>query len=367
MMNRTRVVVLLLVTCSSLRAQEGGMAPFTTANDRFMLFDHGRFIEQEPRAPKQVWMNRDRLIYQDHTGALRMLQDGRTVMLEQGSGSTPLCSDHEVAWLSGGALKVAREDGAYVVAPEVGVFTVQDSLVAFHDLQASALQVWWRGRTITVAEVEQGSAAPQWSIGANTLTFYDRSRSRVSLFHRGEVKVLFDSTDIGLVAMGSDIVAYWDDGPGEFRVFDHGRTEDLEPFRPRSFKAADGVVGYVSNGGSFKGYRNGSAFTLLDHTPTEYWVQDSVLLFVDNGFLMTEEGGRAEVVERYVPEQWDVRDASIFYLDLDRGIHRWRHGQRTRIAEGMATKRFERWGNVVLWRGDDGVLRCWWKGKRYEY
>ena len=47
MMNRTLVVVLLMATCCGLQAQEGGMAPFTTANDRFMLFDHGRFIWHE--------------------------------------------------------------------------------------------------------------------------------------------------------------------------------------------------------------------------------------------------------------------------------------------------------------------------------
>jgi hypothetical protein len=33
----------------------------------------------------------------------------------------------------------------------------------------------------------------------------------------------------------------------------------------------------------------------------------------------------------------------------------------------MATERFERWGAVVLWKGPDGVVRCWWQDRLYEY
>ena len=172
--------------------------------------------------------NRDRLIYIDHGGTLRMLHDGRTVTLDDKVEASPVCSEYHVAWRSGSTLKMASEAGAEVLTAEAGMFTVADSLVAFHDLQDAALRVWWRGRLVTVAEVQQGTDAPQWSTGANTLTFYDRSRSRVSLLYRGEVNVLFDSTDIGQVAMGSDLVAYWDDGAVEFRVFDHGLIIDLD-------------------------------------------------------------------------------------------------------------------------------------------
>ena len=39
---------LMLCQCV-LKAQDGGLAPFTSATGRFMLFDHGRFVEHGPR------------------------------------------------------------------------------------------------------------------------------------------------------------------------------------------------------------------------------------------------------------------------------------------------------------------------------
>jgi len=298
---------------------------------------------------------------------LRMVQDGRTVVLDTVPGREPVGSDHHVAWRSGSALKVAKENGAEVLTTNVGTFTVQDSLVAYHDLKESELRVWWRDRLITVAGVERGAEAPQWQAGSNTLVFYDRSRLRVSLFHRGEVKVLYDSTDMAVVAAGGDMVAFWDDGVDVFRVFDHGKLEDLEQFRPISFKVGDGVLAYVTHSGAFKVHRGGVTRTLQGEPPTEYWAQDSVVLYVHKGRLISESLGSPDVIERYVPEQWQVDGGTLTYLDLDRGIRRWSFGDRERIAKGMATQRFERWGDVVLWKGEDGVVRCWWQGKTYEY
>jgi hypothetical protein len=71
-------------------------------------------------------------------------------------------------------------------------------------------------------------------------------------------------------------------------------------------------------------------------------------------------------VEPYVPESWWVEGGVLTYLDLDRGIRQWRSGARAVLAPGMATRRFEVHGDVVVWTGTDGVVRCWWRGRAYE-
>jgi len=361
------IVFLVLCQCM-LKAQDGGLAPFTSATGRFMLFDHGRFVEHAATPPQRILSHGDRLVYVDHDGALRMFgSNGRTVTLDTVPGREPVGSGHHVAWLAGTALKVAKANGAEVLTPDVGDFTVQDSLVAYHDLKEGELRVWWRDRTITVARVEQGAEAPQWEAGSNTVVFHDRSRRRVSFFHRGVVKLLFDSTDMAVVAAGGDMVAYWDDKGGVFRVWDRGKVVDLEQFRPVSFKVGDGVLAYVTHSGAFKVYRGGVARSMQKERPTDYWVQDHMVLFVHHGRLWSDALGSAAVIERYVPEQWVVTGGTLTYLDLDRGIRLWSFGDRERIVAGMATERFERWGDVVLWKGPDGVVRCWWQDRLYEY
>ena len=211
-----------------------------------------------------------------------------------------------------------------------------------------------------------GAKAP-WAQGSNTLVYHDPAAEKVILFHRGMKQVLFDSTNMALAEPGGDLVAYWDDRRATFRVWDRGQRHDLEPMRPQAFKAGDGLVAYVSAGGSLKVYRDGRVLPLLDHAPTEHWVRDSLLVVVYAGRTWVEHDGRLVELEPYVPERWEVRDGTITYLDLDRGVRQWRAGERTELAKGMATDRFEVWGEVVVWTGTDGVVRCWWRGRTYEF
>jgi hypothetical protein len=103
---------LMLCQCV-LKAQDGGLAPFTSATGRFMLFDHGRFVEHAATPPQRILSHGDRLVYVDHDGALRMFgSNGRTVTLDTVPGREPVGSGHHVAWLAGTALKVAKANGA---------------------------------------------------------------------------------------------------------------------------------------------------------------------------------------------------------------------------------------------------------------
>ncbi len=344
-----------------------GLAPFTTATGRLVLFDHGRFLEVDEREPMDLALTGEGLLFVDHAGALHSVDQDQLRLLDPGPGVRLINGGAFGAWAVGNTLKVAGPEGVRTLSTDAFLITASDSLMAWVDTTHHALMTWWRGRLITTAVVNGLPVQAPWTQGGNTLLFHDRSAHRVSMLYRGHVQVLFDSTDIAEVAAGTDLAGYWDDRRGVFRAWDRGRRKDLEPLRPRSFQAADGLLAYVANGGAFKCYRNGQVHRLLDHAPTELFVRDSLVVFVDGGRLLVEHEGVAEVVEPYVPEQWHVDGGVLTYLDLDRGIRRWSAGKRTVIAEGMAGRRFEAWGDVVLWRTPDGLVRCWWNGRVFEF
>lgn len=359
---------LLLLGLSIARGVEAQTpVPLVTAADRLIVFQDGRFEDLEPRKPQAVFPNGDRLAYLSDGGDLKLYVDGRVTDLQRGETVQVKGSQHLLAWKTGPSLRIPTGDGAETLCRGVGEFTVHDSLIAYHDQLDQTLVVYWRGRTMPVADVLMAGEGPQWKAGANTLVFFDKGARRVLLFYRGEVSTLCTGADVARVAPGGDVVAYMDDRDDTFRVFDRGERIDLEPFAPVSFRAGAGLVAYISTGGALRCYRDHQVWTLADFAPTEYWVQDSVLLFVDQGMLKTFTDGRVDIIERYVPEQWAVSGDLVAYLDLNRSLRLYRRGVRTVAGKEAGIKRFDLYRGAVAYRSNSGTSKVWWNGKLYEH
>ncbi len=363
-----RSTFLLATLFASLRILAQGLVPFTTTYDRFVVFDNGTFNELEPRKPQQIFPNNDRIAYISAEGEFKLYSTGgKTVTLQRGETVDVRSSHHQVAWMVGPVLRIANEDGPLTICRGTGNWSVTDSLIAYHNTIDRTLNVWWRGRSFPVADVLMSSDAPQWKAGCNTLVFFDHTARRVYLFYRGETTELCNGVDYSRVAPGGDVVAYMDDYDDTFRVFDHGERIDLEPFPPQTFQAGLGIVGYVNNGGALRCYQDHKVVSLADFAPTNYWVQDSVMLFVESGMLKTLTNGKVDVIERYVPETWSVSGAMITYLDLNRQPRIYHRGERLTLSKEAGIKQVDLYTDAITWRSNSGMVKVWWRGKEYEH
>lgn len=362
------VLFVFAGTCFLLKqASAQTIVPVITSTERFVAFMDGQFQELEPLPPKAVYHLGHRLAYVTQADELKLCTEGKVVLLDHGTDLSVKHAGSLLAWVHGSELLMAQEEGPKTLSKEVGAFSVSDSLIAWHDLQDAVLNVYWRGRSFPIADIEKGSQAPQWQCGANTLVFYDRSIRRAMLFYRGAVKLLADSIDYARVSAGSDVVAYFDDKDDRFKVFDHGRLAPLEEFPPISFKTGAGIVGYVSNGSRFRCRVHGSTIDLSNTIPTAYWVEDSVLIYVEDGKWRTVGDNGAETIENYVPEQWYVDGSRIVYLDLNREPRMYQHGAREELSHDAGVKALGLFGDAVTWRDQLGNSRVWWRGRVYEY
>ncbi len=188
----------------------------------------------------------------------------------------------------------------------------------------------------------------------------------VHLVYRGVTQVLCDSADYGRVAPGGDVVAYWDDGDDTFKVFDRGERATAELFAPQSFKAGDGVMAWVTAAGAFRCYIDRRVMAITPGTPTDYFVQDSVITWVEKGEWRTFHNGMVETIERYVPENWQVSGTTIAYQDLNRELRIFRNGRRIVVTREPGIKHFRLVGDAVVWHSDTGTVNVWWQGTRYE-
>jgi hypothetical protein len=360
---RTVLHLLALLLVPAMQAQVP--VPFNSTEGRFMAHSQGRFEKLAPRPPQAVFPMEGQLAFVDHAGELRLFiaEKRRLVRLDAGGIGTIKAAGDRLAWTRGDSLHVLRGDRAVFVSSGVHAFTVSDSLVVYHDSVAQELNVLWRNQVFPLASIERSSGRPQWSQGSNTVCFLDRTSLRLLLFHRGQVQVLCDSTGVGIVAPGSDMVGFWDEHAGEFRVWEPKGITRLADQRPRSATAGKGLLAFVDAHGRLRCHDGQGLHTLTDTMPTAYWVRDSLLLYVKAGQLMLYDGRAALKVERYIPEQWEVQGGSLVYLDINRELHALEGGLRKRLGREAGIPRFELYGDAVLYTSPSGPVTVL-RGKR---
>lgn len=346
------------------------VAPFVTAMDRSMLFVDGRFMEVDARPPMTMQVQSDGLFFTDHAGQLcRFGLEARAVEVVQGHPADELqASGDRVAWRMVDSLWTLRGDRAHLLATGVQRFHVSDSLIVFTDSIEHELAASWKGRRIPLASVTQGSERPQWTQGANTVTWYDRGQRTLFYLSHGQVEALADSCDVGIAVNGMDVVAYWDDAHQEFMGRKGAESVRLSGMKPVNAQAGDGLVAFVDGTLKLKAWRGGDVVQLTDSMPSQYWVKDRVLLYLWAGRLMIWSDDGPVAVEDLVPEQWQVAGGRVVYLDINRELRSIRvDGGRERLSREPGISSFTLHGEAVVYPAPSGgtVVLC--RGRRHAY
>ncbi|QQR87123.1 MAG: hypothetical protein IPJ76_02535 [Flavobacteriales bacterium] len=363
-----RLSLFVVLLAASVASMAQGLAPFNSQLDRFWVFDNGSFHELNNRKPGMVRVVGDRVVFLTEAGDLALYEaGGRTQTLERGTRPQVIAGDGMAGFKVANTLKVIGTNGAKSIAYNVADFSVQDSLIAFHDNAQHVLGIYWKNQVVTVADVMADSDRPQWLVGPNTLLFYDHERRTIYLTYRGETTELCRTSDFASVSAGTDIVAYVNGDDRTFHVYDKGQDNTVADFPPRNFKAGDGVVAFTDVNGALRAYSGGMVYDVSDFAPEQYWVQDSLLLFVEQGLLKVFAGGKLEVVERYVPEKWQVFGGWLVYLDLNRTLRSWSPRGRVQLSKEASIASFELYRDAVVWRSNMGAVKVWWNGKVHEH
>lgn len=362
--------LLVILVCGVplfLRAQVP--LPVITSEDRFFIFHDGRFEQMEPRPPKKALAMNGQFVYQDQQGQLKIfLPEGRRLhLLDRRSDIVLKGTRKRVAWMAMDTLKTVREGRAVILAENVQRFTVGDSIIVLLDSARHEMIALWKRTATTLATVQPGSESAQWAQGSNTVVFFNKEAGSLFAYYHGSVKLLCDSTDVGIVATGGDIVGYWHGGKRNFRAYYKGADVELADLRPARVLAGEGLLAFVDANGRLKCFEQGVLHTVLDEAPTDFWVKDSLLLFLHDGRLNLFQHGSATVVEPYVPEQWQVEGGLLAYLDINRELRGIVNGERFRFGKEANINGFELYGDAVIYRSPLGPMVVATKRRIDEY
>ena len=353
----TRGVVLSFVVLAALHAVAQVPVPFVSNLDRFLVFARGRFEEVAPRPPRSVYAMHDQVVFVDHDGFLRMYrpEEGRQHLLERGVVSDIRATRNRIAWRLGDTLKTERDGRSVIIMDGVERYQVSDSVIVLVDTISDRLDVVWRGQVVPLADVVGGTERPQWMQGSNTVAFFNKQARKLFAFHRGQVRVLCDSTDVGIVATGGDVIAYWDGNERRFMVHVPSGERVLSEIRPASVQAGEGMVVFVDGNGRLKCYVDGKVHTVLDAVPSGYWLKDRVLIYLDEGRFKLFRPEGSVLVENYVPERWVVEGDMLVYLDINRELRAFRAGERTKVGSEPGVPTFDLFGDRIVHRNSVGA------------
>lgn len=173
------------------------------------------------------------------------------------------------------------------------------------------------------------------------------------------LKVLTDSSDVGIAVNGNDIVGYWNDVRDEFIGDLNGKVERLSGLKPISAQEGDGILAFVDGTLKLKYWAGSAVITLTDTMPTKYWVKDKVLLYLDGGLLkMVGYGSDLPVtVVDVLPEKWQVSGDLLVYLNENRELHGLRNGKRLKFGNPEAAiADFELYGDAVVYKSPTGPI-----------
>ena len=93
---------------------------------------------------------------------------------------------------------------------------------------------------------------------------------------------------------------------------------------------------------------------MLDEIPSDYWVKDSLLVYMHKGHLKLFQHGASLVVENYVPERWQVEGGMLAYLDINRELRGLVGGERFRFGSEAHIASFDLFGDAVVYRSPLG-------------
>lgn len=323
-----------------------------------MVFANKRFEKLEPRPAQKTFAMDGELVYLDHTGALKIFTvEGRSLHLLEPNGVGEIkASGHRIAWLKSDTLKTVRSGSVKVISTGVAKFTVSDSSIVYLDSARKTIAMWWRNHEEPLADVTGIADKPQWSHAGGQVVILDRTKRTVWRFVQGEMQVLCDSTDVGIVSVGDGIVGYWDDRSNQFKVNDGITDKVASQLRPISSKAGIGILAWVDGAGGLRCWKNGASQRLATDIPSGYWVQDDLLLYLDEGGLKLFNGTEVILVEAYVPERWQVVGSKLVYLDLNRELHGIVDGKRQRFGTEANIETFDLYGDAIAYPSPTGFF-----------
>lgn len=296
------------------------LAAFNDNLNRFWVFEGGSFQQLEYLEVLEFEVGSNLVAYIDNGSNLKVYEHGDVKTLLTGSPIKFKATDYLLGYSMYEQLNVYDNGTIKVLSTQCDAYEIRDSLIAWHNRISQTVQVYYNKRTYTLEDGLLYGPIESFRLGDNTIAYIHSFTEQFKVFYQGKTIVLDSYAEELVFDAGRDIVAFIDIPDQAFNVFYKGEVFELETFQPRSFKMGDEMLVYVDNLGRLKYFDGGEVITLSNYEPKFYDVNDRVLVFEEQGSFKTFCNGQIYIVERYIPQPYQLDYNTIAYLDQSRFV-----------------------------------------------
>lgn len=343
------------------------MGAYVNYRDRLIVFDDGVFKEIEYQKPHAVKVGGNYVAYLDNTDNLKVYQNGQVKTLEGSRNIDPTVTNYFLGYKVAGALKVYHDGKLTPLCYNTGAHIVQDSIVAWFDEVNMTLNIYENGETIILEDALALDPINNFKAGDNILAYITNVERKFKIYYDGGVWIINDFVPKDMeYKVGRDLVAYQDVSDKTFKAFYKGETYDIENFMPKRFEVGDEILAYVDVADNLKVFEGGQIYTAAEFAPDKIFVQDSLVMFEQQGFLWAFKDGKTHQVTRYIPKQWRASWGTIAFLDQNGFIRVFQDGEENMLSRDETVNEFDVNRNVIVFKVGVNTNKVWYKGRLYQ-
>jgi hypothetical protein len=352
--------LIILFLPSILKSQD--LAAFSNFRDNFYVFDGGQFIKLEHLPVQNYKVSKWAVAYQKSNGSLIVYTNGQTHKMSEVVGDYQL-TESLMIYQYGGNLYVYDGVEKEKLSMDAPYYKANGEVVAFYDRIDKEFKMYYDGVVYDVESALSNEPVSNYQVGDNILGYLNHN-GYLNSFYKGKRSEIMLVQGRPNYRVDKDIIAYYDRNVSAFKVILNSMSHQIDFFPPTSFKTADERVAYVKNDGIFCVFQNGKETTISTISPEFYHVEDSLILYEENGYLKSYYNKRSYTLENYIPSTMKYDFNAVAYLDSQRDLVVFSKGKKEVLSYESVNAFDVYWGVVWFNRGVN-TNKIFYNGKVY--
>ncbi len=362
-----RLLIFLVLLCSSLPGSAQPLAAFTNIQNQVVVWDNGVLRKVDYLPPTEIRIGRSAVPYLDNTRSFKIYYGGGVRTMNIGFTNEFRTSDHLIAFLNARSLNVFDRGEVRNLSTLCPEYYLGDSVLLFLDGVRSEYKAYYNGEVYGLENFLAENPIQSAKVSDNVAAYVNYA-NQFRIFYHGTV-VAQEDVPVQSFEVGRNTVAYVD-ANRRLRAFSSGLTYTLDEYAPRDYIAGDNLVAFTTQDGYFKIFYGDSVQTIGFFRP-DYVVGDNIVAYRDAaGYFKVFYKGEIFTLDSYYPPSFTVQYHSLAYVDRGNVLKLFTEGEIYEVTNvfGTSPDPTESWSlayDVVRYRVGPSAYRVYYKGQDY--
>ena len=363
MVKRIFIILFVSVLFLSKSGKTQGFAAFVNFRENFIVFDHGNFTQLEHLPIQSFKVGMWGIAYQKSNGTLMVYTNGQEIKLTD-IVRNYILTESLLVYHYNNNLFVFDGVEKHHLSMDASYFKADKDVVAFYDRIDKMFKLFYKGRIYDIENALSNEPVNDYQVGDNILAYQDPNQY-LNVFFDGNKEQLMLIQGRPSYKVDKNLVAYFDQNLSSFNVYHKGRKEQLAYFKPFSYEVGDDRVAFIDDKGDFRIYENGTTRTITTVTPEMYHVEDSLIVFEEQGYLKCYYNQQIYTIENFIPERMKLHYNTLAYIDQQNHFNVFSKGKKRTISIEPVNFFEVKWG-VVWYQVGVNTNKVFFNGKIYD-